>query len=585
LAELPVPISSSEASQQYEYPTVAPLSSTHWAISSGSGSLYILKTSAPDSDTFTGEWTARYDLTLPGSPQSVPFLIQSAHAVTVDDIRLLVSRSVPGEVKGKRRAHATTFEIVEMSLDPAHRTDVDGSESPSPSIRWILQGSDLPYWCVWSGSGWIVLSEEPFGLSSADEAMEEEETPEEEAKREREEKIAKLGLGASLAGGEVAEPIPVKQPEPAPEPDDKVWPFSWTQDADTVNVTIPLPAGTERSDFTISLTASTLSLTLRPERLAEATSQLQAFLSIPTRTFFNDIDHASTTYVFDAARHVVELSISKAEENNRWPAVFLPEDEDEEEVPETLSASVLAAVRETFSSIKTRQADEPEGNHPAIPALLREEMDFDLDDGEDYGDKVEGKFADLSGGKVGRDVLVGHILDGKPSWSKQSTSVLATPLRSDDTAQSTQGVILKSAVDGLLFSPESGVDPATTPWTHISTVPALAFVMSSKRDLRTVRYLTPGSHPDSPTPPKRPRTEESSKTIVLAFDAGSSSAGQGNVYIYYPPTSKTTALQGVIGVSGGERGALLGVGCVSVEGKDVVVALCEKELVILGGVL
>lgn len=72
---------------------------------------------------------------------------------------------------------------------------------------------------------------------------------------------------------------------------------------------------------------------------------------------------------------------------------------------------------------------------------------------------------------------------------------------------------------------------------------------------------------------------------MLAFDSGSSSAGQGNVYIYYPATSKTNAQQGVLSISGGERGALLGVGCVKVNGKDVVVALCENELVVLKGVL
>jgi hypothetical protein len=66
--------------------------------------------------------------------------------------------------------------------------------------------------------------------------------------------------------------------------------------------------------------------------------------------------------------------------------------------------------------------------------------------------------------------------------------------------------------------------------------------------------------------------------------------GNGNAYIYYPPPTGgdgTAALQGVVSVCGGDRGALLGVGSVRVPGRDedVVVALCEHALVVLGGVL
>ena len=60
---------------------------------------------------------------------------------------------------------------------------------------------------------------------------------------------------------------------------------------------------------------------------------------------------------------------------------------------------------------------------------------------------------------------------------------------------------------------------------------------------------------------------------------------QGNVYVYYPPDDNMYAKQGVVGVSGREKGGLLGVGKFSVDGKEVVVVLCEKELVVLHGVL
>jgi hypothetical protein len=76
---------------------------------------------------------------------------------------------------------------------------------------------------------------------------------------------------------------------------------------------------------------------------------------------------------------------------------------------------------------------------------------------------------------------------------------------------------------------------------------------------------------------------ERAGTTVLAFDAGGMASG--NVYVYYPPVNKTTGKQGVVQVSGGDRGALLGVGEVEVGGRRVVVALCEHKLVVLIGVV
>lgn len=269
---------------------------------------------------------------------------------------------------------------------------------------------------------------------------------------------------------------------------------------------------------------------------------------------------------FDPAKSLLQLDLVKSEVNTRWPSIFTAsddrDDDDDDEVPETISASTIAAVRDAFNSIRTRQPGEPEGNHSAIPALLREEMDFDLEDGEGFGEGPESGLGDSGGGgKVGREVLVGYIKNGLASWSKAPTSILSTPLQ-------TSGLIVKSAVDGLLCTSPASGQPSMTPWKHSGTSPALAFVLSSKKDLRAVRHIT-----------------SARGSTVLAFDAGSSSTAAGNMYVYYPPISATTAKQGVVRISGAERGALLGVGAVEVEEKNVVVALCEKELVVLHGVL
>lgn len=58
--------------------------------------------------------------------------------------------------------------------------------------------------------------------------------------------------------------------------------------------------------------------------------------------------------------------------------------------------------------------------------FLREEMDFDLDDGEDFGEG-SGVYGEFGGGnRVGRDVFVGYVEVGfgKVSWFKLINFVL-----------------------------------------------------------------------------------------------------------------------------------------------------------------
>jgi hypothetical protein len=359
--------------------------------------------------------------------------------------------------------------------------------------------------------------------------------------------------------------------------DEREWPFSWTQTSDSISISIPFGAGTRRSDIAISLKPADFTLSLS----ASAPSPLPTlsnFLKRSTRSWWSEIDTGSSTFSYDSEKALLEFEIIKGDDRSRWPSLFTPLDEDdeeeEEEVPETLDADTLAAVRASFNNIKTRQPDEPAGNHPAMPALLTEEMDIDLDDDEEY-DQVEGPFGD-KGGKVGRDCYMGYIKDGTPSWTKTPLTVVSLPISSSTSKEQGEegdnGLIVKSAIDGLYYRPPSS-EPTKNAWRHTSTTPALAFVLSSKRDIRLVRHMTNSA------------TEEA-RTTVLAFDAGSyGEQAQGNVYVYYPPEDKAYAKQGVVGVSGRARGALLGVGSLRVGEKEVVVVLCEKELVVLHGVV
>jgi len=421
-----------------------------------------------------------------------------------------------------------TFDLMEVSINPTQENSVDDGPGKL-EVGWSLKSGDLPHWCEWHTEGWMVLSSEEYPAPVDAEASE--------------------------------------KPTSTPVADeDRVWPFSWTQTSDSISMTIPFPSGTERSDIRIDLEPDTFSLTVENENI-ELQPPLSEFMDRHTRFWFSEIDAESSTFTYNQDKALLELELVKAQDHSRWPSVFVPlvEDEeadiDEEEVPETFNADTLAAVRASFDSIKTRQPDEPAATYPAMPSLLNEDLEIDEEDDE----MPEGPFGD-KGSKVGREVYISYIKDGVPTRSKTTVNVVSLPISS--TGASSNEVIVKSAIDGLCYRPPTS-DPTKTAWTHASTTPALAFVLSSKRDIRLVRHIA---------------SEEG--TTVLAFDAGSmGEQAQGNVYVYYPPDDKMYAKQGVVGVSGREKGGLLGVGELSVGGKEVVIVLCEKELVVLHGVL
>lgn len=561
LASLPAPIASD--AHVAEYPRVLPLNDSMWAVSSGTGSLYIL--------TETG-FTARYDLEIDGA--LAPFLLYAAGGAG-SEFRLLLAHAVVhgDEGEGSRfKPRQTTFELLEVVVDVSKTNGGDSDPEPlHPS--WRLPGPDLPYWAVWSNGGWLVLAEEPFGEDAAGKDKVKE-TPAQRAARLKEEADAKRGLGARIVEEEddfpeakTEEVVEEKEEEEVEMEDAEVKPnFSWTQEPGGVTITIPLPTGLSKQDINVNLQGGSVMIAVSSDSLPPS---LAEWLS-REHSFWSDIQLSDSTWTYDATSGELELILTKSGEDMRWPSVFIPSSDDsdgEDDVPESFGAATLEAIRASFSRAQpvTKSDEEPHGNPPTIPALLREQMDIDSDDDFEHED---GAFADLQSNKgVGRLAVIGHVVDGVPTWSRQPATVLSLPLfwAGPDLPPAT-GIIVKQAVDGLVFAPSSG-HPARTPWTHLATNPALAFVLSSKRDLRLVRHLSTDAG-----------------TTVLALDSGSGT-GTGNAYVYYAPEDAESARQGVVGVSGGSRGALLGVSVVRVREREVVVALCERSLVVLGGVM
>jgi hypothetical protein len=525
------------------------------------------------------------------------------------------------EGASRYRGRKATFALAQIEVNSTHTNGVDaGPEHLTP--RWTLTGNDIPYWAAWSGNGWVILSEDPFHAPNPDDDRPETDT--ERATREHNEKVAHLGLGASLPESTKTEE-PQEEPMQVDKEEEKTYAFSWTQDTSSVTITVPVPSATTRKDINVQISPDTLSLSINSQD--NLTPPLSSFVA-KGHAFWSNVVQDESTWTYDAAKGEIEIELQKSEGDTiRWPSVFVPggddDDEDDfEDVPETFAPSTLAAFRESFNhAVHTRDDNIDEEPHlppRALPALLREEMDLDFDDDEDdFDQRTEGAFADLGAGTVGRSALIGFVsFDGTASWSHQPASVLSLPVTCagpDYEAQA--GIIVKTAVDGLVFTPPRVGNPSKTPWVHAGTNPALAFVISSKRDLRLVRHVSSSNLPAVKTGHNTrsgnssvevagargaggagsgstsTSTATSSPTATLgatvfAFDSGSGT-GNGNVYIYYAPTqgNAQTALQGVVSVSGGDRGSLLGVGAVSVNGRQVVVALCENQLVVLGGVL
>ena len=551
LLSLPQPIRSASTTSLIAYPSVQHLGDTDWVVSTGLGTFYVIQTSEFN-EPFNASLTAEHDLDL--AEESASVLLQAVHRTTSKQCDFLVTVTT-SRTEDRREIREAVLRSFSIDLGPAST----GEAPQRLKADWSFRGERLPYWCGWDRDGWLIFAESPYRpVENTNGTVIDEEVEDGTAL------LTAPGLGFTTQA------VPLDGEEAVPSVDDQILvaetaaPYRWTQTSDTITLTIPLPAGTPRGDFTVSLSSTEFSLTL-----VEPTAAL-AHLSL-SHSWWSETSVSESTWTYDPDKSKLEIEITKEGDPNRWPSLFVPNDDDEEdEVPETFSAETLAAVRDSFKTT-AREGEEPEGNHPAIPALLREEMDYDLEDGEDYGEGPEGAFGESNSQSAGRDCFIGKIIDGSAEWSKATTSILSTPLLAGST------FVTKSAVDGLLFQPSD--NPVKDPWTHLSTSPALAFVLSSKRDLSAVRHITlqPTVHT-----PKRPKT--GTHTTILAFENGQAS-GQGNVYVYYPPSDSSTARQAVLPVSGGARGEFSAVGAVEVGEGIAVVVLTEKELVLLHGIL
>ncbi|KAI5122789.1 hypothetical protein M0805_000133 [Coniferiporia weirii] len=532
ICELPKPIQSAELVENLhrEYPSAVSLSNASWLVSDGIGLLYVLENGGE-----SGAISAIYCLpSEDGAAVNVPFRIHVAH---LDQSRNNVScilscrhvdkAGIPTDHDQRTKTGTPQFDIWSVSIP----LDARNSNEPLPLVAvWRGRGDDVPIYARFDEArgAFFILGSSLYRQVDAPRPPSYEPTRDE--------------LAPIPRAGEILSDAPLKLP-----------PYSWTQTSDSVTVAFPLSSDVPKSAIKVTLTAKTLSLLIKHE--------LPTSVDLPRyslKQLWDAISPSSSFWTWDREADsrvgLLTLHLDKQHEGTRWSHVFASAGTDpaDQEVPETLDPSELYHIREALekytSTLQTGEDASGLGLGQGVPSLAEGELDDAVDS------------------SVGRRVAVTWLgADGAvPGWVVEESSVsylLSTPL--PGLQEDRPSLVMRSDIDGLLFAlppPVAAASPGK--WDHVSTYPALAFVLASKRDTRFRFHI--------------------SSEIELAFESGTGFGG-GNVYIYRGAKDKAVwAKQAILKVSGGSMGALLGVGAVKrADGGLVLLCLCEKEMVVV----
>ena len=538
---------------------------------------------------------------------TAPMRLHAAHVTSQSDgeseltIRALISHKVVKEQepfptpelepKPKTRPqHRIQFRLSAISMQIPLNEMSHGTELKHVSVLWSAIGDDLPVYVRYSSvlESYLLLAESAY-------------------------------ITTSPTGSAVASIPPPRDPlseEIAPIPrahenlesretlvPHSIPPYTWTQNDDSVTIAFFLPANIPKAAIRITLGPNELSVLIIDTGDSIATAK-RLGLKIPSfakKGWWDRIDAGASFWTWDkeggreyaaASRSdvgkpaigVLTLYLEKGHEKTRWPHVFAsagtrptngtdgqPLDEGDLDVPETLDPTELYAVREALEKYTASLASGEDvsglGLGKGPPSLSRKEIDDEVDN------------------DIGRNVVVmwRKADDGtaplQPGEYEFPIDLLSHPMPlplPDEEAKflGAWSIVIKKGVDGLLFNcnvPPTGITSFPPPWKHEATFSALAFVLASKRDTRF--------------------TFHSQAKVVVALEGGTASpAVGGNAFIYrgIEIMEDKWAKQAVLKVGGGNAGALLGVAELPKNkgrGQAKVVCLCEKELIVVQGIV
>lgn len=547
---------------QREYPSSAFLGETAVVVTDGNGLLYVLPIRNGDKSEPIGIFTLHTEGAI-----DAPFRLHHIHRASPTTAILLLSSRFysPNERKksiGRNDLSSAEFDIWATKIDLLSLRS--GNELRDLDVLWHRRGQDVPIYTkfIQEVNSFLIVGGSTYPDPNISLTKPYEPTPDEMAPIPR----ANENLDTSAV----------------PKP----FPYSWTQSSDSITIAFPLPSSTPKSKIRVLFTTQTLTLHIDAYPLESAgDSPLVSIPHFSAKALWDSVNTTSCFWTWDReAEHaygLLTLHMEKKNEGTRWMQVFaapatataaMAEDTGDVEVPETLDPSELWHIRESLekytAALRSGEDASGLGLGRGVPSLVEGEVDEEAD--ASVGRKAWATWVDVEGGTPAWSQKQ-HGAGATTAWEEEDESVtlLSTPIPGGPN--SAPELILKQDIDGTVFSLDPSNNPnANSVWRHISTYPALAFVLASKQDTRFTYHL-PGK-------------------AVFAFEGGSIRDRGANVYIYRLPTRAKDiwAKQSVLQVDDGSGGALLGVGCVKVrggnEGEVVVVCLTEYELVLIAGI-
>ena len=528
-------------------------------------------------DTRQGIITASHQLLSSDTKSPLSFRLHAVNAHDNSSLAILSGAMLNDTGQGRKKS-AESRKIFQVMLVRFSHIGISNQALPLQKLVQ-LSGSDLPSYVAFLGErcciGSTCIYKTSSQLGSADQPI----AMQTESFGDSSDEI--VGIPQAFGAADEAAYVSVDPPPP---------PYSWNQSSDSVAVVFPLPCTVKVKDINIIFRPSSLSLTV-----ASASTSLPGSLALPLprllqAKLWDDIDAGISTWTWEVSGGEKEefgtlsIYLEKRNENTRWPLVFKADDNEELDqafinVEETLDRSELLKITEALEKYtqdvpahKTSQGTDIEQRS----SLLGDEIDLDVDASEAC---------------EGNGILFTWINDvSSPSPTlldtskNEMTSVISLPIPSSpsNSLNPSTSLILKHDVDGLLFEPPSESQSIST-WSHISTYPALSFVMASKRDVVHIYHycdrICIGLEAGSPV-----GSRHSNANAAYA----SLRTGRMNAYLYYPPppgSKRQTAKQRVLGVAEPSAGAVLGAIVVETGRNVNIVVLCEKQLILLKDVL
>lgn len=356
-----------------------------------------------------------------------------------------------------------------------------------------------------------------------------------------EEPVSYAFLGESSLIGSEASLGPAKsdamKATPTPAADTPL--YSWTQTDDTLTLAFALPASINKLDIRVHFSHKGLSLGLAApaakitdlDAEPEPHSQTEEALrngSFESRALWDIINVDESVWTWEHVQTrtgsetrvlgLLTLHIAKKHEGTRWPTVLEGDD-----TAETLDPSELLMMLEGLE--KYTEA-------PGQSSLLR--------DGLEEEDALAGTKFVLT--EVHAD---GSIVRAEPS---DSAMLLAGPAPCS-TVQT--GLLLKHDVDGIVYSPPSS--PSLAVWSPVELVPAISYVLASKREAHPVYFL---------------RVPNSSSSCVFALEPRNNTIHGKlgyNVFVYHAAPKSNYGESRVLRLENDEQrsGSLLGLAVTS----------------------